>query len=168
MLLGLSVECDLSMSRVTKTQRQTSKSFRLQHSSIHSVITMLLGIWTTIKMVNGQHKVNHSQQGTCQCKSYNHSQQGTCQYKSHMVTRLSPPTMLLVEYVQKLALILIVIVFKSSTNGVTSRQWCRIAWDSFEMVARRIQTTQAVNRSKLFVHNWLNLGSQRAKFGCQR
>ena len=31
------------------------------------------------------------------------------------------------------------------------------------MVARRTLTNQAVNRSKL-VHNWLNLGSQRAKF----
>ena len=31
------------------------------------------------------------------------------------------------------------------------------------MVARRTQTKQAVNWSKL-VHNWLNLGSQRAKF----
>jgi hypothetical protein len=31
------------------------------------------------------------------------------------------------------------------------------------MVARRTQTNQAINRSKL-VHHWLNLGSQRAKF----
>ena len=44
----------------------------------------------------------------------------------------------------------------------SDQQWCHIAWDSFEMVARRTQTKQAVNRSKL-VHNWLNLGSQRAK-----
>ena len=106
MLLGLSVECDLSMSRVTKTWRQTSTRFCLQHSSIRSVITMLLGIWTTIETVNGQHKVNHSQQGTCQCKCF-------------MVTRLSPPTMS-VEYVQKLALILTVIIFKPSITGVTN------------------------------------------------
>ena len=45
----------------------------------------------------------------------------------------------------------------------SDQQWCHIAWDSFEMVARRTQTKQTVNRSKL-VHNWLNLGSQRAKF----
>ena len=45
----------------------------------------------------------------------------------------------------------------------SDQQWCHIAWDSFEMVARRTQTKQSVNRSKL-VHNWLNLGSQRAKF----
>ena len=30
-------------------------------------------------------------------------------------------------------------------------------------IARRTQTNQAVNRSKL-IHNWLNLGSQRANF----
>ena len=45
----------------------------------------------------------------------------------------------------------------------SDQQWCHIAWDSFEMVVRRTQTKQAVNWSKL-VHNWLNLGSQRAKF----
>jgi hypothetical protein len=45
----------------------------------------------------------------------------------------------------------------------SDQQWCHIAWDSFEMVARRTQTKESVNRSKL-VHNWLNLGSQRAKF----
>jgi hypothetical protein len=74
---------------------------------MQSVIAMLLlGIWTTIKTVNGQHKVIHSQQGTCQCKCF-------------MVTRLSPPTML-VEYVQKLALILTVIISKPSITGVTN------------------------------------------------
>ena len=45
----------------------------------------------------------------------------------------------------------------------SDQQWCHIAWDSFEMVARRTQTKQTVKRSKL-VYNWLNLGSQRAKF----
>ena len=46
----------------------------------------------------------------------------------------------------------------------SDQQWCYIAWDSFEMLARRTpQTTQAVNRSKL-VHNWLILGSERTKF----
>jgi hypothetical protein len=34
----------------------------------------------------------------------------------------------------------------------SDQQWCHIAWDSFEMVARRTQTKQTVNRSKL-VHN---------------
>ena len=110
-------------------------------------IDLCLGLYLYVLTVNGQHKVIHPQQGTCQCKCF-------------MVTQLSPPIML-VEYVQKLALILIVIIFKPSIE--TLQQWCHIAWDSFEMVARRTQTKQTVNRSKL-VHNWLNLGSQRAKF----
>ena len=53
--------------------------------------------------------------------------------------------------------------FLQAKYSWSDQQWCHIAWDSFEMVARRTQTKQAVNRSKL-VHNWLNLGSQRAKF----
>ena len=44
----------------------------------------------------------------------------------------------------------------------SDQQWCFIAWDSFEIVARRTLTNQAVNRSKL-VHSWPNLGSQRGK-----
>jgi hypothetical protein len=44
----------------------------------------------------------------------------------------------------------------------SDQQWCHIVLDSFEMVARCTQT-KPVNRSKL-IHNWLNLGSQRAKF----
>ena len=53
--------------------------------------------------------------------------------------------------------------FLQAKYNWSDQQWCHIAWDSFEMVARRTQTKQTVNRSKL-VHNWLNLGSQRAKF----
>ena len=86
------------------------------------------------------HKVSHSQQGTCQCK--------------YSIGTWLPPTIMLVDYAQKLALIFIVTFFKWS-----DQQWCHIAWDSFEIVARRTQTKQAVNRSKL-VHNWLNLGFQ--------
>jgi len=36
------------------------------------------------------------------------------------------------------------------------QQWCYIAWDSYEMIARRTQTNKAINRGKL-VLNWLNL-----------
>ena len=47
--------------------------------------------------------------------------------------------------------------FLQAKYNWSDQQWCHIAWDSFEMVARRTQTKQAVNRSKL-IHNWLNLG----------
>ena len=57
-------------------------------------------------MVNGQHKVNYYQHGIFQCKY-------------SMGTRLSPPIMLL-ESGQKLALIIIVIIFRLSITGVTN------------------------------------------------
>ena len=117
-VLVLSAVGVLSTLRVTKTRRQTLKSYRLQHRSIQYVITWLLGIWTTIEMANGQHKVSHSQQGTCQCKY-------------SMGTRLSPP-IVLVDYMQKLVLIFIMIFFKPSITGVTNSAWCHIAWDSFQ------------------------------------
>jgi hypothetical protein len=69
-------------------------------------IDLCLGLYLYVLTVNGQHKVIHPQQGTCQCKCF-------------MVTQLSPPIML-VEYVQKLALILIVIIFKPSITGETN------------------------------------------------
>ncbi|KAI2502774.1 hypothetical protein MHU86_11678 [Fragilaria crotonensis] len=46
----------------------------------------------------------------------------------------------------------------------TNQIWESIAWDSFMQGARRPALVNPVTRSKL-VHNWLNLGSQRAKFG---
>ena len=68
-----------------------------------------------------------------------------------------------VGYMQKLALIFIVIFFKPSITGVTSSvatfPGTRSKWSH----ERRTQTNQAVNRGKV-VHNWLNLGSQRAEF----
>jgi hypothetical protein len=42
--------------------------------------------------------------------------------------------------------------------------WTSIAWDAFMTSARRTTRPQQANWSKL-VHNWLNLGSQREKFG---
>jgi hypothetical protein len=39
-----------------------------------------------------------------------------------------------------------------------------VAWDAFIICGRRVITSNATNRSKL-VHNWLNLGVQRAKHG---
>ena len=42
--------------------------------------------------------------------------------------------------------------------------WASIAWDSFQLCAHRLRLDNASNRSKL-VHNWLNLGAQRAKHG---
>ncbi|KAI2511364.1 hypothetical protein MHU86_2975 [Fragilaria crotonensis] len=42
--------------------------------------------------------------------------------------------------------------------------WLSIAWDAFKKCACCPSLPQSVNRSKL-VHNWLNLGAQRAKFG---
>ena len=42
--------------------------------------------------------------------------------------------------------------------------WANIAWDAFAQCASRPALDKLVNRSKL-VHNWLNLGSQRARHG---
>ena len=42
--------------------------------------------------------------------------------------------------------------------------WSSIAWDSFHLCAHRLRLDNASNRSKLD-HNWLNLGTQRAKHG---
>ena len=42
--------------------------------------------------------------------------------------------------------------------------WVTIAWESFEHRASRPNLDQLANRSKI-VHNWLNLGSQRARHG---
>ena len=42
--------------------------------------------------------------------------------------------------------------------------WESIAWDAFMTCACQPKLDQPINRSKL-VHNWLNLGAQRAKFG---
>ena len=39
----------------------------------------------------------------------------------------------------------------------------QIAWEAFSTCARRLNTTEGTTRSKL-VHNWLNLGAQRATF----
>jgi hypothetical protein len=44
-----------------------------------------------------------------------------------------------IRELQKLALIFIAIFFKPKYNW-SDQQWCHIAWDSFEMVARRTQT----------------------------
>ena len=52
------------------------------------------------------HKVSHSQQGTCQCK--------------YSIGTWLPPTIMLVDYAQKLALIFIVTFFKPSITGVTN------------------------------------------------
>jgi hypothetical protein len=53
--------------------------------------------------------------------------------------------------------------FLQAKYNWSDQQWCHIAWNSFEIVARRTKTKQADIWSKR-VHNWLNLGSQRAKF----
>jgi hypothetical protein len=42
-----------------------------------------------------------------------------------------------------------------------------IAWQSLSLCGNRVRTDNAANRSKL-VHNWLNLGVQRAKHGTAR
>jgi hypothetical protein len=42
--------------------------------------------------------------------------------------------------------------------------WAYVAWDSFKTCARKPALAHPVSRSKV-VHNWLNLGSQRFKFG---
>ena len=46
----------------------------------------------------------------------------------------------------------------------TDQVWESIAWDSFNHCASRPTLDKTVNRSKI-VHNWLNLGSQRARNG---
>jgi len=50
--------------------------------------------------------------------------------------------------------------FLQAKYNWSDQQWCHIAWDSFEMVARRTQTKQAANNRSKLVYNWLNLGSQ--------
>ncbi|KAI2490389.1 hypothetical protein MHU86_24173 [Fragilaria crotonensis] len=46
----------------------------------------------------------------------------------------------------------------------SDQTWSFIAWDAFMTCARKPTLTNPVTRSKI-VHNWLHLGTQRAKFG---
>jgi hypothetical protein len=54
--------------------------------------------------------------------------------------------------------------FLQAKYNWSDKVWMSISWDAFKTCARRPALTQPVTRSKL-VHNWLNLGIQRAKFG---
>ena len=55
-------------------------------------------------------------------------------------------------------------IFLQAKYKWSDHAWESIAWKAFMTCARRPKLNHLVNRSKL-VHNWLNLGTQRAKFG---
>jgi hypothetical protein len=57
--------------------------------------------------------------------------------------------------------------FLGTKYNWTSDTMADIAWESFSLCGHRVRADKATARSKL-VHNWLNLGVQRAKHGTAR